>query len=120
MGLTLKLHAFVGVLVSLQLSLVHRSRSVLIPLEPPPLSRSLGGISVNLNGSRELIFSPHWQSYTLMDSFVEGHLTPDVHPAHVGAKVLAPGLNRSFLRPAGGLRRVLVHPLYWSSLLIVR
>ncbi|TNN76173.1 hypothetical protein EYF80_013704 [Liparis tanakae] len=119
-GLTLELHAFVSVLIRLQLSLVHCSRSVLLPLDPPPLSWSLGGISVTLNRSWQLIFSTNWQSYGLIDSFVERHLTPDIHSAHIGGKVLAPGLNRSFLRPAGGLCRVLVRPLYWSILLIVR
>lgn len=106
MGLTLELHAFVGVLIRLQLSLVHRGRRrgcVLLPLEPPPLSLSLGGISVNLNRSRQLVFSPHWQRDTLVDPFVERHLTPDIHATHIGAKVLPPGWNRSFLRPAGGL-----------------
>lgn len=117
-GLTLELHTFVGVLIGLQLSLVHCSRSVLLPLQPPPLSLSLGGISVSLDRSRQLIFSPHRQS--LMDSFVERHLTPDIHSAHIGAKVLPPSWHRSFLRPGGGLYGVLVHPLYWSSLLIVR
>lgn len=118
MGLTLELHTFVGMLIGLQLNLVHCSCSVLLPLQPPALSLSLGGISVSLHGSRQLIFSPHRQS--LMDSFMESHLTPDIHSAHIGPKVLPPGWHRSFLRPARGLYGVLVHPLYWSRLLIVR
>lgn len=120
MVLTLELHTFVGVLVGLQLSLVHRSRSVLLPLEPPPLSLSLGGISISLAGTRQLILSRHRHSYTLVNSLVERHLTPDIHSTHIGAKVLPPGWHRSFLRPGGDLYGVLVHPLYWSSLLIVR
>lgn len=121
MGLTLVLHTFVGVLVGLQLSLVHRSHGVLLPLKPPPLNLSLVGISVCLDGrSWQLILYPHLQSYTLMDSFVERHLTSDVHPAHIGAKVLPPGRHRGLLRPAGGLYGVLVHPLYRSDLWIVR
>lgn len=117
MRLALQLHAFVAVLVGLQLSLVHCGGGVLLPLQPPPLSWSLGGISVNLHGCRQLILPSHRQSYAFMAPFVERHLTSDVHSAHVGAKVLAPA--RSLLGPAGGLYGVLVHPFYWSSLLIV-
>lgn len=121
MGLTLVLHTFVGVLIGLQLSLVHRSHGVLLPLEPPPLNLSLGGISVRLDGrSWQLILTPHRQSYALMDPFVERHLTADVHAAHIGAEVLPPGWHRGLLRPAGGLYGVLVHPLYRSGLWIVR
>ncbi len=117
MWLTLELHTFVGVLVGLQLSLMHCSR-MLLPLKPPSLS--LSGISVSLNGTWKLILSPHRQSYTVVDSFVEGHLTPDIHTTHIRAKVLPPGRYRSFLRPGRDLHRVLVHPLYLSGLLIVR
>lgn len=97
MGLTLELYTFVAVLVGLQLSLVHcGGGGVLLPLQPPPLSLRLSGISVNLNRPLQLIFS-HRQSYTFMDSFVERHLTTDVHSTHVGAKVLTPSWHRSFL-----------------------
>lgn len=121
MGLTLDLHALVAVLIGLHLSRVHCSRTVLLPLEPPSLSLTLAGISINLNRPAwQLIFSPHRQSYAFMGAFMKHHLTPDVHAAHVGAKVLPPGRHRSLLRPAGGLHGVLLHPLYWSSLLIVR
>ena len=54
-----------------------------------------------------------------MDSFVERHLTSGVHAAHVGAEVLSPCRLGIFLSPAGGLQGLLMHPLYWSRLLIV-
>lgn len=119
MGLTLELHTFVNMLICLQLSLVHCSHSLRFPVEPPPRSLSLADISVRLNSRWQLILSPYRQSCTLVDSLVECHLASGIHSTHIGAKVLPPSRCRSFLRPAGGLYGFLVHPLHWSSLLIV-
>lgn len=116
-GLTLKIHAFVSMLIRLQLSLVHCSHG--IPLKSPPLGLRLAGVSVNLHIRRQLILSPYRQPPALVDSFVERHLTSAVHSAHVRTKVLSPCGLGHFLRPARGLDGLLVHPLHRSHLLIV-
>ena len=118
--LALQLHAFVAVLKSLELRLMHRGgTTVLLPLKTSPLGLSLGGISVDLHRRLHLVFPSHLHGHAFVNTFVEGHLTPDVHPTHVGPEVLPPGRHGGLLGPAGRLHGVL-HPLYWSGLLIGR